>query len=355
MSDEIVEGFEHHTGVHCGSTAMADLLRHAGVELSEAMVFGLGSGLASYYLESEHMSPSRQILGRHFRLEENCAEALGLELRAHFEGDNAAAWQGVRAAIERDQPVLVQCDLCELPYWQTKTPFNGHKIAVVGFNDAAGEALVADTHFEGLQRVSLNELEAARASTAPPSMGNQNAWWTLEAGRLDGDGLDGGGLDGGTPRELAEAIPFALVRNAEQMENDTSGFGGLDALEQFAAEVSSWRDLDDASWAYRFAYQCIEKRGTGGGNFRALYRDYLSEAGEHVPSILRNQYAVSMARTASAWSTLARYLEAMSRFVSADGVDDSDRPDEDPTHHLESMAEAVFQFESTFWDRILLS
>jgi hypothetical protein len=305
------------------------------------MVFGLGSGLAAYYIKSEHMSPSRQIMGRHFRLEENCAEALGLELRAHFEKDNDAAWQGVQSAIERDQPVLVQCDLCELPYWQTNTPFNGHKIAVVGFNDDAGEALVADTHFEGLQRISLAALEQARASTEPPSMGNQNVWWTLEAD----------GLDGRTPRDLTEAIPLAIAQNAEQMEDDISGFGGLAALEQFAGELVSWRELDDASWAYRFAYQCIEKRGTGGGNFRALYRDFLSEAGDHVPSILRNQYAVSMARTASAWSTLARYLEAMSRFVD----DDNDGPDSDPTHHLESMAEAVFQFESTFWDRILLN
>ncbi len=339
MSDRIVKDFEHRAGVHCGSTAMADILRHAGIELSEAMVFGLGSGLAVYYLKSAHMSPSRQIMGRHFRLEENCAEALGLELRPHFEGDNEAAWQGVKDAIDADRPVLVQCDLCELPYWGTNTPFNGHKIAVVGYNDASGEVLVADTHFEGLQRVKPGELERARASTAPPSMGNQNVWWTLEPGPS---------FTFDKTRPLDEAIPMALERNAEQMEQDTSGFGGLEALERFAAEVVSWQELDDAAWAYRFAYQCIEKRGTGGGNFRALYRDYLSEAGDIVPSILRDQLAVSMARTASSWSTLARYLEAMSRWVDPQ----ADKPEEDPTHHLESMAEAVYQFESTFWDRI---
>lgn len=333
MSERIVKDFAHRPGIHCGSTAMADILRHAGIDLSEAMVFGLGSGLAVYYLQSAHMSPSRQLMGRHFRLEENAADALGLRLEAHFEADSRAAWQGVKQAIDADQPALVQCDLCELPYWKTSTPFNGHKIAVVGYDETGDEAFIADTHFEGLQRVPLSALEAARASTAPPSMGNQNVWWTLE---------------GGEPRALAEAIPEALERNAEQMEHDDSGFGGLAALEQFAADVVDWRELDDASWAYRFAYQCIEKRGTGGGNFRFLYRDFLQEAGDHVPSIARDQLAISMARTGSAWSTLARYLEAMSRWVDPQ----ADKPDEDPTHHLESMAEAVFQFESTFWDRI---
>lgn len=334
MSEKIVEGFEHRSGVHCGSTAMADILRHAGVELSEAMVFGLGSGLGFYYLKSEHMSPTRQIMGRHFRLEQNCAEALGLELSAHFEADGEAAWAGVKAAIDADQPVLIQCDLSELPYWQTNTPFNGHKIAVVGYDVGAEQALVADTHFEGLQRVSMAALARARASKAPPSMGNQNVWWTLEAG---------------TPRPLEEAIAAALARNTEQMERDDSGFGGLEALAEYAGEADTWTELDDASWAYRFAYQCIEKRGTGGGNFRFLYRDFLSEAAEYDPQIRRGGLVVSMTRTADAWSTLARYLEAMSRWVDPDS---DDRPDDDPTHHLRSMAEAVYQFESTFWDRV---
>ena len=55
-----------------------------------------------------------------------------------------------------------------------------------------------------------------------------------------------------------------------------------------------------------------------------------------------------MSRTAQAWSTLATYLEAMASMLDAERED----PNEDPSHHVESMAEAVFQFESTFWDRI---
>ncbi|MGH6960024.1 MAG: BtrH N-terminal domain-containing protein, partial [Dongiaceae bacterium] len=43
-------GFVHRPGVHCGSTSMADVLRHQGLELSEPMCFGLGSGLHLVYL-----------------------------------------------------------------------------------------------------------------------------------------------------------------------------------------------------------------------------------------------------------------------------------------------------------------
>ncbi|MEZ4606402.1 MAG: DUF4872 domain-containing protein [Deinococcales bacterium] len=41
--------------------------------------------------------------------------------------------------------------------------------------------------------------------------------------------------------------------------------------------MPNWKDLPDLNWAARFAYQAIEKRGTGGGNFRLLYADFIQE------------------------------------------------------------------------------
>jgi hypothetical protein len=335
MGQTILEDFEHRTGHHCGSVAMADLLRYHGHDLSEAMVFGLGAGLGFYYFKSDHMSPSRQIMGRHIDLEGNVAEALGLELRASRTKDDDEAWDHVRGAIDAGSPVLVQCDLSHLPYWETSTPFNGHRIVVAGYDDDEGVAMVADTHFEGLQRVPLDALRAARASQAPPSMGNQNASWVLEPSKI---------------RDLEAAAMDAIETNRSHMEEDPSGMGGLDVLREFADDVMDWTERDDASWCYKFGYQVIEKRGTGGGFFRYLYRDFLRELVEMHPRLAAMQLPVSMTRTAEAWSTLARYMEAMSRQLEPEG----ESPDEDPAHHLESMAEAVYQFESTFWDRIAM-
>ncbi len=41
----ILPGFQHPPGVDCGSTALADALRARGLDLSEAMVFGLGAAV----------------------------------------------------------------------------------------------------------------------------------------------------------------------------------------------------------------------------------------------------------------------------------------------------------------------
>ncbi len=330
---KIVEGFEHRPGTHCGSTAMADLLRHAGAELSEAMVFGLGAGLGFFYIENDAFEPSRLIMGRSWGLEENAAELLGAELVPHRTHDADEAWQRVREALDSDMPVLIQCDLVHLPYWKARTPFNGHRIVAAGYDDATQEVLVADTHFEGLQRVSYADFATARASSAPPMFDGRHVSWVLESGPT---------------ADVADAIWPALEKNAAIMEAREPEIAGLGALRRFTEDVVGWRERDDAAWCYRFAYQCIETRGTGGGFFRRLYREFLSEAADIDRSISTQQLGVSMSRTAQAWSTLATYLEAMASML------DDERPDpnEDPSHHVESMAEAVFQFESTFWDRI---
>jgi hypothetical protein len=331
-----IDDFVHEPGTHCGSTAMADMLRHVGLELSEPMVFGLGSGAGFYYLKGDSVSPSRQIVGRHPRLETHAAEALGLEMEAHRTRDAEEGWRGVREAIDAGRPALVQCDLAELPYWETDTPFNGHRIVVVGYDETTGEVEVADTHFEGFQRIDRGALRRARASEAPPSFGNQFAWWEIV---------------GGEPRELEDAIEEALERNAEAMTDDESGIGGLAALKEFKEEVRDWEALEDGDWCYRFAYQCIEQRGTGGGMFRYMYRNFLGEASEHLPMIDDLQLGISMNRNADAWSTLARYLEAAADVLDPD-CDAPDTPDKPPSHHVESLAEAVYQFETTFWNQL---
>jgi hypothetical protein len=44
--------------------------------------------------------------------------------------------------------------------------------------------------------------------------------------------------------------------------------------------VADWPEVaEDWQWCARFLYQVIERRGTGGGNFRKMYSRFLEEAG----------------------------------------------------------------------------
>ena len=75
-------------------------------------------------------------------------------------------------------------------------------------------------------------------------------------------------------------------------------FEGLPALRRFAAEVGEWpEELEDWQWSARFCYQVIERRGTGGGNFRLMYSRFLAEAGR--------EEAELAAEAAAGWTALA--------------------------------------------------
>ena len=50
MAESLVApGYVHHPGLHCETTALRNVLTHAGIEMSEELLFGLGEGLGFIY------------------------------------------------------------------------------------------------------------------------------------------------------------------------------------------------------------------------------------------------------------------------------------------------------------------
>ncbi len=284
----MVPGFTHVPGNHCGTTALRNLLSFAGVEISEEMALGLGAGAGFYYLELD-ASPTRWFNGRTARLEEVFRELTGaLEMRTFEDAD--ASWAAAKAEIDAGRPALLLTDLYHLDHYGNSAHFPGHAVVLAGYDGKS--AFVSDTGFEELQATSLEGLRTARHEQHPayPLAGHM---FTV-AGEID------------TGR-LLSASDAAIDRAAVEMRKPPFGdYGGLPALRRLAAEAESWPDLaEDWRWCARFAYQVIERRGTGGGNFRAMYSRFLAEVG-------RDEAAALAANASSAWTRLADAFEAAS-------------------------------------------
>src|SRR5512135_1089231 len=177
----VVPGFTHRPGVHCGSTALADVLRLRGIDVSEAMAFGLGAGLGFYYLVSPALSPTHLFQGRQAHLERTACEVLGVPHRDREEDDAGRAWEEVRAALDRGATPILSTDLAELPYWRARTRFGGHRIVLAGYDLERRVAIVADGDRPGLDEVPLEALERARASIAPPFGIPGRPWLEIDA------------------------------------------------------------------------------------------------------------------------------------------------------------------------------
>ncbi|MBI3070705.1 MAG: DUF4872 domain-containing protein [Deltaproteobacteria bacterium] len=299
----LVSGFVHTPGLHCGSTAMADLLNFKGIAVSEPMAFGLGSGADFYYFDTPGMKPSAWLSGRSGSFEDDLCATLGLAYREFFDKSSDAAWERARARIDAGEPLSVQADVRYLDYYATDTHFNGHRLILAGYDDDG--VYVADTHFEGLQRLPKESFAKARGSRVPPSFGGPNAWWEVEtpAAPL-----------AITREHVARAVHHAAARFFE----GPTGFNGEPGFSLFIAGLPNWTALPDAAWCARFAYQCIEKRGTGGGCFRTLYARFLDEAAMNFNDRDFQRLAALAHEASAKWTLLARAFKSASEETSPD-------------------------------------
>jgi hypothetical protein len=294
----------HVPGRHCASSALRDLAHFHGHALDEAACFGLAAGLGFLAFRGDALSPTRHMHGRSATLEANFFRRLGVDFRWHTAPTAAVGWDAVRRVLDGGDPVLVQADLHYLAYYRSKTHFSGHVIAVWGYDESRGEAYVGDTQFPGLQAVPLDELALARTSQAPPHPLESN-WFP---GRLPTRLPP---LDTAMIEALAEQ---ACVMLAGEVTDVFAA--GVDGMAATAAALPTWAQAPDASWCARFAYQVIERRGTGGGNFRLLYRDFLEQAGARLPSLA--PLAPHMGEIAAGWTALAMALKDASEAARPD-------------------------------------
>jgi Butirosin biosynthesis protein H, N-terminal/Domain of unknown function (DUF4872) len=313
----MVSGYRHLPGNHCGSTALRNLLGFSGVRISEEMALGLGAGVCFYYVALDGQSPSRFLNGRVDRLEEQFCELTGLPLSLETFADADESWRAARAAVDDDRPALLLTDLYYLDHYGNSAHFPGHAVVLAGYDDQV--AYLSDTAFEELQTTRLDNLSRARHGRHPI--------FPLEGHML----TVGGDARLPDPRRAADR---AIARNARQMLEPALGdFAGLPALRRFAAEVGEWPDaIEDWRWCARFGYQVIERRGTGGGNFRLMYSRFLEEAGSEQAPVAHE--------SAERWTALAGELQSAS---------EADEPVADDWRRVADRAAAVLETEERLW------
>jgi hypothetical protein len=313
----MVPGYRHLPGHHCGSTALRNLLGFSGVRISEEMALGLGAGVCFYYVVLDGQSPSRFINGRVDRLEEHFCELTDLPLRVQTFDGPGTSWEAARATVDAGRPALLLTDLYYLDHYGRSAHFPGHAVVLAGYDDEV--AYLSDTGFEDLQTTRLENLARARHGEHPifPLAGHMIS--VADDARLP------------DPRP---AVRRAIARNARQMIEPALGdFQGLPALRRFTAEVGEWPDrTTDWQWCARFAYQVIERRGTGGGNFRLMYSRFLAECGRAEATLAE--------RAATEWTALASALLAAS---------EADAPQPDLWRAVGDRAAAALDVEERLW------
>lgn len=260
-----VAGIDVRGTRHCETSALGVLLRHQGLDLSEPMLFGLGSGLSFVYWDSKAMDfPFLGGRVKPFDLTRNLAARLGLDLVVKETASPRKAWENVAAPLKAGRPVGLQLDSHYLDYFGTKAHFGGHVVALYGYDDRV--AYLVDTDQQGgAVSTSLTSLAEARAARGPMTARHRS--FTLTAPR--------------NPPAPQHRIVPAITACADAFLNPPIANLGHRGIEKTAKLVRTWfRRTDDPRRDLPQAALLMEKAGTGGALFRNLYRDFLAECAE---------------------------------------------------------------------------
>lgn len=289
MTEKIISNFKHIPGKHCASSALCDLMQFYGYDLTEPECFGIGEGLGFWYIEG--LNPSRIMHYRSADIEKRFFTNIGME----FEWDKANTKEEIKStllmSIDNNMPVLLRTDIFYLDYYKSKTHFPGHVIILWGYDTDNNIAYVSDTERKGLTKCGFESL-------------------------LEGI-MHGNFPEGESPHFKPIVKPvFELqkkklytktsISNANTMLSgmDFDGYG-VKGIQLASKKVLEWKDAPDWKWLARFAYQVIEKRGTGGGGFRKMYVDFLLR-------FANKKLVTMMKQIATRWTDIAMMFKQIS-------------------------------------------
>lgn len=286
--------FHHQKGNHCGSSSLREILAYGGHHVSEAMVFGLSGGLGFIYIPDLNL-----VNGRSMALESDFFYIQGQELAWEGRWDPEAMTQ----AIYQDRPILALTDIYYLPYYDD-THFPGHSLVVVGMEPEENKALVADVIDERLQYVPLDALKAAMEADFPGIM-KPFSWLGVAPFPLRQDRI---------------TLIRAILNVTTRMLHGGFAIEGIAAMEALAKDLPDWPKKEGWAKTARFAYQTIEKRGTGGGAFRLMYADFLKEAVGLLPELSFIKASERMRQAGEGWQEVARILKSASLEQDPNGL-----------------------------------
>ena len=325
-----IQNWVHFPGIHCGSVTLRDVMTYYGYKWSEPMCFGIGGGLGFYYTKREDISPTRMIFARGPNMEPSFFSNVGIPTEWKSADQNAL--EIIRGCINRDIPIIIQTDIYYLEYYNSSTHFPGHVVSIWGYDDEKEIVLVADTQFDGLKVVDYRNLTESMASKDPSN--------PLENNFIE--------IEINTPvRPLSEIIPQAIIRNAYKMINGVigkRGESGLQMIKIMSEDIKNWINLSDWKWSARFGYQVIKKRGVGGAGFRWIYRDFLREAENIIPSLKQLKLSEEMNSIGEKWSNIAMLLKEIS---------ERDAPDRNLLQKTSKNAYELWELEGRFYATVI--
>jgi hypothetical protein len=302
--------YEHRVAAHCETGSTRNAFAHAGLALSEPMVFGLGSGPAFFYLfftGTAQRFPFLALRNQPGKVLENTVRLLGVDCFRKRFGSAREAMAAADRLIDDGTPVIACVDMFYMKYLpkflHVHAPF--HFIVLVGRD--GGDYLVSDPYHEELGRLPAADLEIAWDTRAPFAERNLLAYVRKAPADYD----------------LKRIAITAIKRTCRGMilpplARKAFWFIGVEGMRTLARKIPQWpRRYRGVALREGVMLTAVtfEDQGTGGGAFRLMYGAFLQELGAAIAAPRLGELAAELIAHGQRWRGLSGEFIALGRRV----------------------------------------
>jgi hypothetical protein len=294
---------------HCVTGSMRHVYVYNDHPISEDMLLGIGAGVSFSYWHFKGAPPFMGGRGMPKpSMEEIAGQRTGVDIQARNTTSARKARKTLLEMLDAGQPVMIQCDMGFLPYFDfggEEYHFGGHAVVVCGYDAETDRVLIADRDRE-LYPVLMADLERARGSTYKP-FPPKNRWYTFDFTHKR--------------QPSATEVRQAIAEQAEPMLNPPIRNIGVKGIRKAAQMVPKWpqtMDADELRMALFNAHIFISAvGGTGGGCFRYMFSRFLREAAQIADDPRLEESANEFWHIGDRWEELGEWLLKTSEAADA--------------------------------------
>lgn len=294
--------FEHRMAAHCETGTVTSLLNHAGLKLTEPMVFGIAGGIFFGYLKTPDLAfPMFILRSKPGNIRKKVSKRLGIKFREKKFNNPAEGETALDEAIRDGHPTAVQVDFFYMDYmpeWQ-RVHINAHYVIVCGVNGS--QYVVSDSYYK--QKSLIDKSRMLTARFAGGMMAPKGAMFYTENVPADID--------------LKKPIITGIKRASFNMTRLPIPFLGVKGIRKFAEKVNEWpviaRDTDDLADRIMRINILLEDQGTGGGGFRYMYATFLQQAAGIVNDDRLKTMSKEMMEIGDKWRNISYFAAKISK------------------------------------------
>lgn len=312
MEDKkIIIDYKHRQAGHCESGATSNLFNYYGVQISEPMAFGIGTGLYFSYLPFLKLQFAPMMSFRNFpnTVFHRSTKYLGVDGTVIKKfNDPKESMDALDRNLEKGIPTGVQVGVFNLTFFppEYRMHYNMHNMVV--FGKEGNHYHISDTVMEHPQVLTYEDLLRVRWAKGPFAPKGKMYWINHVKPELDIKSAVNSGIKK-TVYEMIK-VPFPLI--------------GTKGIRWMAKDLKKWpkkHGNEKASFYLGQILRMAEDFGTGGAGFRYIFGAFLKESGEKFNNKELLEASDMMGQTANKWREFT--------YIGARNCKNRSKPEED--------------------------